>query len=387
MAAKLFDGFERSNVRPRRHSESRFNFLNESARPQAAMVRSRLERWFTDYPSDGCNDLRQRFRSPCDWQHHGAFFELFCHELLRGFGYSLQVHPATSADEHCPRPDFLVSTPTANFYFECTVIVAAESERSREARANQVYDTLNRMSSPDFFLSLEVRGAPESSPPGRRLAAELGAWISSLSWEDLTKTVAEQQWESLPVFTWSWRGWEIDFTPIPKSLEARGRGGLRPIAGMMGEMRRIDDVSPIRASVTRKARKYGRLPYPLVVFVNALPNFADESDLIDALFGTSCIKATEYVNGKFTWREARIADGVFRGSTGPSNRVSAVAAVFQLEPWSIDEAKPALCHNPWAETPLPPGVWPLTEFAPSEGWETLERRVGANVREFLRGPE
>ena len=89
----LYDNIHRDYLGAARYSEPQFAYLNRSARLEANLIRALLEAWFSRYPPAEAADLRARFRSSNDLQHHSAFFELFVHELLLKLGLHPQIHP------------------------------------------------------------------------------------------------------------------------------------------------------------------------------------------------------------------------------------------------------------------------------------------------------
>ncbi len=158
----LFDVGDRTRHDPARYSEAHFVFLNRSAWPEASRVRDQLERWFGRYPTTADNparerrDLRGRFRSPTDVVHTSAFFELLLHELLVGLGCGVVVHPSVPGSAR--RPDFRVTPPAGNPFYLEAVLATGESETAAAARArlNSVYDVLNALECPNFFISVRT---------------------------------------------------------------------------------------------------------------------------------------------------------------------------------------------------------------------------------------
>jgi hypothetical protein len=130
----LFDDAGRNYTGYRAPQESNFAFLNRSALPKFERTRTLLENWFHDYPSAHQVALGTGFRSNEDTQHWGAFFELYCHTLLRQLGFTASVQ--VIVDVAVNRPiDFLVQKDnTPLFYLESTVatgskVVFNESEK------------------------------------------------------------------------------------------------------------------------------------------------------------------------------------------------------------------------------------------------------------------
>ncbi len=79
----LFEDVKRTYTGYSAPQESNFAFLNRSALPKFGRTRTLLERWFHEYPAAHRTALGTSFRSDRDSQHWGAFFELYCHALLR----------------------------------------------------------------------------------------------------------------------------------------------------------------------------------------------------------------------------------------------------------------------------------------------------------------
>ena len=74
--------------------------------------------------------------------------------------------------------------------------------------------------------------------------------------------------EDLPGYVHEDAGWKIDFRAYPKSPDARGREGARPL-GIFGggEAYWVQDEEGIRGALTDKGSAYGLLGAPFVVAV------------------------------------------------------------------------------------------------------------------------
>lgn len=159
---KLFDDFVRSYESPAGYGEFDFEYLNRSANEPIRKIRDVLEDWFSRYPPAERSELRQRFRSHDEHNHTSSFFELWLHELLLHLGCSIKVHPTLPGT--AKRVDFFVESPQGNdFYLEAICVTGESEEQSKsQARLNTLYDSLNYLDSPDFFIHLDVSGAPRS---------------------------------------------------------------------------------------------------------------------------------------------------------------------------------------------------------------------------------
>lgn len=368
---RLFDEFKRDDLSPSDFSEPTFDYLNRSGRPEFEAIRQTLEVWFVNYPSSEKPELQSRFRSPLNVHHAAAFFELFMHELLISLDCDVEVHP-TIPDE-TRSPDFLArSIKNEKFYVEATVATfQSDVEAAAEARLNQVYDVLNRhVDANDFYLMVKVEQDPHFQPPGRKIAGFLNRKIKALDPDQLFQVYEAGDFYSLPEWKYENEGWVIEFRPIPKKPEARGKSDVRPLSMFMGGFQSVDHRSPLRSSIINKATAYGDLKHPFVIAVNALEAM-DEIDEMEALFGKErfhIYMSNDYPPEVVDQRMTRDPDGVWTSEAGPQNtRVSAVLIIRGLSPWNIAGRKASLFHNPWARRPYTSSLTTLPQAIPVEG--------------------
>lgn len=383
----LFDDTDRTEQRSKRENESLFGYYNSSARRCVAALRDLLESWFQGYPETAKPDLQARFRSPIAAQHQGAFFELYLHELLSSMGFALTVHPdlENTAPTH---PDFVLSRDgQEQFYLEATSVLPSEYEVAKERMIAEVYDTLNKMRSPNFFVAIRVQGTPTTAPRGRELRDKLERWLATLNPDELGRKLETEGFDGLPSFEWTHEGLNLSFLPIAKSPGLRGKPGVRPIGSTMPEARMIDSHSPIRNAISTKATKYGELSLPYVVAVNVMDMFAHDIDIMAALFGRECITAYRGPNGETIEKLGRQPNGAWLGPRGPqSTRVSAALVATNLSPWAIGSITPVLIHHPWASKPIAPEMWQLTQQVPNTATGHMEERLGSSASDFLALP-
>lgn len=234
----LFDDIKREYEGPILHAEPMFVYLNRSARSKAVRIRATLEGWFSHYPEgDTKTDLEGRFRSGDDSQYRSSFFELLLHELLLQLNCSVEPHP--QVDGTTNRPDFLV-TPTSGspFYLEAAVVSdESDEEAAARARLNTIYDVLDRLDSPDFFIGLQISGLPTSQVPARQIRAFLAKNLASVDPDEITRLYMTEGFEALPRWPFSHDDWTVEFYPIPKKPEARGKAGVRPIGAITTAVR------------------------------------------------------------------------------------------------------------------------------------------------------
>lgn len=349
----LFDEIERRDEGPARHAEPQFAYLNRSARAMFSRTRQVLETWFSRYPVSEQADLRARFRSKNDPQHLSAFFELFLHQLVLRLGCSVTIHPSPG-ESTTRRPDFLAESPSGSRFYIEAVVVTGESEKdaAATARMNAVYDALDRLDSPNFFIGMELRGGPKTPPRAGAMRSFLRERLAPLDPDQITQLVQSAGFHALPRWRFEHMGWEIDFFPIPKSPRARGKPGVRPIGMRMGEALWSDPSAAIRNAIVGKAGQYGDLDLPYAIAVNALEAGVDRIDIMEALFGREKFTVKLTPSGPSEPEMTRELDGVWTSPSGPRyTRVSAVLLAGPVLPWNVPRARICLYHNPWARRP------------------------------------
>lgn len=346
--------FERSTAsvgqRAKRYGEPIYRYYRDSERARIAAIRALLEEWFLEVPEDERLDLQQRFRSPIERQHRSAVFELFLHHFLLRCGFQLEFHP--DIPEVTTHPDFLVSrNEQALFYLEAIALGNSAGEEAEANRMNQVYDALNNLVSPDFYLGLRVDGAPDTPPAGARLRGELARWLATLDHEAIRRCYLEERYEDVPIYEWSHDGWSVVFDPIPKGDKARENPSVRPIGMTMpARAKRLMLGESLRDGVATKDR-YGRLSLPLVIAIQVIEEFRiAKIDVMNGLFGQEAIA----VDAQGNTRPGRVPNGAWISPRGPIHEsISAVMAWSTLEPWNFTSIETIVVHNPYANVPLP----------------------------------
>ena len=380
---KLFDDTTRKSLRSRYYDEPAYKYLNCSAKPECERVRDLLEQWFNRLPAEVQPDLRSRFRKKDDRQHLGAFFELYLHELLLQLEFEIKFHPQIQGET--THPDFLVKkSGNPIFYLEATLAARSDEEAAMAARKDQVYDTINRMKSPNFFICLEVTGAPNTPPRGRNLRNFLERQLADLDPDEIEKQYKHGGFQALPSWKWEHDGWEITFYPLPKIPEARGKPGVRPIGLMSDQRKTLSLITPhigIRDSIENKASKYGKLDLPLIVAINVIDELTvDNDDIGNALFGEETYKGVLTSDGTFKLNAGRNPNGAWYGPSGPQNkRVSAVLITDNLDTRSIEGSTPVLYHNPWANHKIPKEIFSIPQLVPDNETNQLVKIEGKSI--------
>ena len=277
------------------------------------------------------------------------------------------------------KPDFLVEAPNGNrFYLEATL--ASDStvvDPGAERRLNEAIHAVDSVNSPNFFLHLRTRGFPNSPVSQRRIRQSIQRFVDGLDYEILRQSHQNNDL-AFPVWSYDHDGLTLRIEAVPKHTPVAGRAiGAQMMRGGV-----VTPHIPIKRAVERKAGHYGELDLPLVVAVNCQEDWAEETDAMNALFGTEAVVVRQGGEGIWT----RNPDGVWHGACGPVyRRCSAVLFVDRLSAWSIAQREPVLICNPWAHhsaEDIPLGV---AKWKPDG--EQLRRSNGSGLQEIFNLPD
>jgi hypothetical protein len=194
----LFDDAERDYTGYRAAQESNCAFLNRSAFPKSERTRTLLESWFHDYPAAHQAALGTSFRSERDTQHWGAFFELYCHALLRHQGFTSSVQEVVDAVVNRPI-DFLVQKDVAPlFYLEATVATDANGVLANQKKVWELIDALNVLNEPNFQVGLEIERESSQNLPYKRIRSAIHNWLQTLDPEKVAEQRKESEYDEHP---------------------------------------------------------------------------------------------------------------------------------------------------------------------------------------------
>lgn len=163
----LFDEKQRVDVDPSHHNENTFNYYDRSARKDVSNIRQLLNKWYLGYPVNEQIELKSRFKKTFS----SAFYELFIYQLFKHQGFEIEIHPEIPNSNK--RPDFLLKKETVEFYLEAKEARdKSKEEEASENRNNQVYDSLNKIKSPNFFLKIDELVLKTTRQPSIKKAIE-----------------------------------------------------------------------------------------------------------------------------------------------------------------------------------------------------------------------
>lgn len=348
--AALFSTGERHDTHPKPHSEPSFDYLDRSARPEAACIRSLLEDWFARYPTDQRSEFANRFCSSSDSEHVSASFELYLHELLLRLGYRVEVHPVNPSGRST-RPDFRACGPDGNSVFIEAASTSSELQRKLERNPDvmAVADAINSLESSNFYVALTATGKPRSTPSISRIRSFLKAWINQLDADTVFRAMESGGEGDLPEVAYQHDDFVLKFRAIPRAPNRRGDHVTRPLAYFSTGVFLDTSWELVRDVLRKKAKRYGDMQAPFIVCINVGDFAFHEIDSMNALFGQEFV---QYDVNTGDMRPGRHWNGLWRGPKGARNlRVSAVLVAPDVQPWTLGQRLIRLYHCPVARYP------------------------------------
>jgi hypothetical protein len=343
----LFDDFVRTHDAVADHVEDTFSFLNRSARPASARVRVILEEWYNRYPDQHKCELKQKFRS-----HFSAgFFELLVYNLLLRLDYNVEVHPTLPSTRRT-HPDFRIKdSKGASAFLEAGIVTdESDEEKAQDKVLSVLYDQINHLEIPDYFLDIDrIHNPTGKQPSGRELRQFISDCIKSVHYEELLVLGQLGAIDELPRWTYREDEFEIDFGLIPVSPENRGKLSHKAIGIYPGGFRCGSSDAAIRSKIVKKTQKYGHLGAPYLIAVNCLSKWGtNRNDEMRALFGTERVSLKDFQGQVDADRKP---DGVWLGPKGPRKRRLSGVILTTVFPWNLPKANLTLFHNPRPDYP------------------------------------
>lgn len=371
----IFSPIDRSDASAQLSSESEFQFLDRSSRPEIGIVRCLLEDLVAQYPSDERIELIKRIQSGNDTNFNSAVFELILYSALTKLGYNLQPHPILS-NGSTKRPDFLVTTQDGSqFYLEA--VLASHENGSHYGKQKMIQTTLDAFQKErheKFKVDFKYTGFPTTQPSKKDLISCVHKWLDSLD--------PDNEDVKSKMLLWSHEGLQLRMRPRP--ISPGNRGKLKSLRGISSRgVSMVDSTSAIRKSITSKGNRYGELDKPYLIAVNFNSPFLDQEDEEQALFGDEAF--TFSCDDSEPFELNRLPNGAWIGRTGPRyTRISGVWIFNDLSAYTIARRRSTVYFNPWAKKALPAE---LKKFPHAEVQnDTLTRLEGVSIRDIFTLP-
>jgi hypothetical protein len=249
-------------------------------------------------------------------------------------GYGVEVHPALGVSR--TRPDFLLTRHGDPFAVVEARLAGLPTDKATSAKRleGELYDALDRVRSPNFFLHVEdIKTAPVR-PSFKQLIRDVEAWLETLDPDIPIEAFRRRNSEIR--FVWKHDGWSLSLQVIPRSPEHRGKAGGRAVGIFSAECRWLDPRGELRRALSDKAGKYGDLGLPFIIAINYLGVHCDRDDWTDVLYGTSAVKVRFAEDGTHFQQPFRKNDGFWIREGKPcQTQISAVIGGRHISPWSM----------------------------------------------------
>lgn len=369
---QLFEEFHRSDMEPKKPHERIYSFLNRSGQSEYEQTRLALNSWLYDIPDAYQKSLKTSFCAG-DRQHLGAFFEIYCHALLKKQGFSVDLQQVV--DQTYGNPiDFLVRTRDMPlFYLESTVASDSDKSSTSHEQVNQLWQALNELREPFFRIILEIHHEANHLPV-RKICNEIHEWLKTLDPDDRSRKKGVLGPDNRPRRSWLQDGWHIDFIAAPLPLEERDQVGETVLYTFSSHGRWSEPQNALSRKLDEKAKKYGVLQFPYIIAADVLALDSVGRDLNEVFFGQDLV-LIDPNSGLMTQTRSPFHPGrpsrengfwIGQGGRLRNQQVSAVLFVDGLMPWSFAHKTPVLWHNPWAQKPLDRNIWQGPQFILNE---------------------
>lgn len=338
----LFENKKRTDLRPANHLDDDYKYYDRSAKPMFGKIRNLLNSWFDNYPEEHQQSLKTGFKN----NFQAAFFELFIHELFKKQGFKLIPHP--NVEGTTKQPDFLVSGNSIEFYLEAKhASDLSEQNNSVDKRKSLLYDEINKIESPDFFLHInELRIKTEQQPSAKKIIQHIKNDLLSHNHREVKEIFEKFEFDQCPKIKYSDDKVDIVISILPKVLYPSDKVEDRAIGVYPVETTWGGAQYAIKKAIINKAGRYGNLNLPYLICINSTSRSGtDTEDVFNALFGSSQISL-------HTYKSSRAYDGVFINSKGPIfTRVSGIL-VTNVYPSNLHIANHWLVKHPFASREL-----------------------------------
>lgn len=380
----LFDQIEREDTGPAKQYEPEFKYINRTSRIEFQRVRIKVEEWYKNLPRHQKDDLRGRFRSNNNNQHHSAFFELLLSQILHKLNYNYLPHPDTPGHK-TKRPDYLVWNDNERSFVECITITGQSDEEVHEQELkNRFIEKLNELHLEGFLLAVSFRGHTSTPIPAVKIKQAVFNNLRVLDYRLIVSLVKAKGLDGVPAWSFKHSNMTIKIRPIPlNESRAKDKGPGRMVGIIMEEPRWDNSKDVIRKALLRKAGRYGELNEPYLIALNIRKWGPDIDDVMEALFGDIVYPLPENALHQDTILQGkRKLNGVWLNTDGKRyTRLSAILVFFELFYTKIPTSYVTLIHNPWAEYPITAlfNSFPQTRIGP----EGLAVQAGLSLGDVL----
>jgi hypothetical protein len=337
---------------------------------------------------DDKSELRNRFRSKDDLVHHGAFYELYNHELFTKMGFNLTVHP--ELPESTKHPDFLASKAGQDqFYIESTICTLSQEEQTLEKLLEDVIGKIEQLNIPDYQFYFKHESHPTSPISKKTLEREIFAKLGSLKSQEINIPRAENDFSKAPVINLNIENFRFSLTVFKRRSKSDTQPRAQNIFIRMRSAYKINADQALRSSITAKAKKYKNLDKPFLLSVDYIDDKIIELNDIDignALFGSEQVVFT--LNEEHTITDTQLKrklDGALFTTQGPIyQRLSGVLFSSNIKSSNFESRTPQIWFLPYPNLSLDHNIFTLPKRIPNENTGEMEVVEGKEIKDILK---
>lgn len=383
--ASLFTVVASPQPGPRRNGESAWQFLERSSEPVAVAARARWDDWLSRMPEGPRDTLISRLRARNDEQVRAALAELVTFVLLAFVYQDVETDPETGTGS---RTDFAVGVPVRT-HFEVHRTAMAASAAGDAQRLSAIAAELEKIDSPDFWLSADVQSGPRV-PAMRKVRQEAGAWLVSLDYDAEVQRLSQDRQARReraagaptpgleaspaeraayvavnkpfepPTFRCSDTGWSVRLRAHPRAADQRGPAQFTIGNRTAGEVH-LETFESLKRSVRDKLSQHAGLIDPLVVVLDLSSPIVDDREIAAMLYGPTTTTMLDPGTPAATTRNR--GEGIWPDPVRQPGRPAAVLILRGIWLGSY-EATAELWFPPGAPSPLLPGPWSIRTLGP-----------------------
>lgn len=344
----LFDDITRNDLDYSKNNENPYDFYNRSSRYQFVIVRELLNKWFSEYPDDEKNDLKNRFKKTFD----SAFYELFLYQLFVNLGFQVQIHPKLLNSKK--RPDFLIIKDNLEIYVEAKIDYDKSSNLiALERKISQFYDDLNKLKVKGFYFAIsDLVLKNNSQPSAKKIIKFIEKEIEKLNPELIKQLLQENDFDQMFCFHFDDENLTIKITPFPVDKPLKDKFIENPIG--MFPFKSITDSGEqsMENSIKKKAKRYGKLDKPFIVCLNAInEKFPRSADFERVIWGVEALISLNKPETKsFNW--TRKDDSIFFNNEKTTLENLSGVLITRVYPNSIPNSEYYLFKHPYSSNIL-----------------------------------
>lgn len=374
---ELFPSKNRTDLDPAFDNENPYLYYDRSARSEIAKVRELLNGWFNRYPAGDQAELKSRFLKTFS----SAFYELFIYQLFLQQGFSIEVHP--TLPNSSKRPDFLISNGTHEFYLEAKEAKnKSQEEEALDNMANQLYDHLNKIKSPNFNLYVEeLLLKSKRQPSAKKIIKKFETEINKCNPDEISLLIERVGLEGNQKIMHEDSDVKIKISLIPKLPAERGTAADRPIGMYPMESFWGGSQDSIKDSFSKKAKRYGKLNKPYFICINSV---ADKGhihyDADNSLWGSwAWTWSTDPKNRNE--RFERIKDGIFLDKNGPRHKHVTGVLITKATEFNIADCPYWFAKHPFSDVDFDFDIFKLSYLFVAAG--QIQKKSGATTGEIF----